>query len=92
MGTAASLLPIKSITRKSTNDKFIYGSAIGPCTTELGKRLKDIMKGNVPNEWEWLDRVEEKDLLLEKPLLNGLTNGIEPAFVNGNVKTPVIVA
>ena len=55
---------------------------------ELGKRLKDIMKGNVLNEWEWLARVEQKDLMIEEPL----TNGEDGAFTNGDVKKPVIVA
>lgn len=88
VGTAASLLPIKSITRKSTKDKFLYGNETGACTLELGKNLKDIMKSNVLNEWEWLARVEEKDLLIEEPL----NNGGDVAFTNGDVKKPVIVA
>ena len=32
------------------------------------------MKGNVPNSWDWLVRVEEKDLLLEEPVINGQVN------------------
>lgn len=94
VGTAASLVPIKSITRKSTSDKFGYGAEIGPCTQELGRRLKETMKAIVPNPWDWLERVEEKDLLLEEPgaLVDGIVNGGGDAFVNGSGKKPVVIA
>ena len=91
VGTAASLLPIKSITRKSTNEKYVYGSEIGACTLALGKRLKDIMKGNVSNPWEWLVQVEEKDLLLGEPVTNGDVNVGDEAFANGDVEKPVAI-
>ncbi len=91
VGTAASLLPIKSITRKSTNDKYTYSSEIGACTLALGKRLKDIMKGNVSNSWDWLVRVEEKDLLLEKAVTNGDVHVEGEAFADGNVEKPVVI-
>ena len=91
VGTAASLLPIKSITRKSTNDKYGYGHEVGACTLALGKHLKDIMKGNVINSWDWLARVEEKDLLLEEPVVNGEVDAEGEAFANGNVQQPVAI-
>src|SRR5207247_641149 len=38
VGTAANVLPIKSISRKSTGDKFVYSAdgKPGPCAVELG--------------------------------------------------------
>lgn len=62
VGTAASLLPIKSITRKSTNEIFEFGAEVGECTLRLGKGLKDIMKAKTSDPFAWLERVQESDL------------------------------
>ena len=50
------------------------------------------MKGNVEDEWDWLVRVEEKDLLLEKGVTNGEVLGEGEAFADGDVEKPVIIA
>ena len=50
------------------------------------------MKGNVSDEWDWLVRVEEKDLLLEKALTNGEMHAEGEVFADGDVEKPVIVA
>ena len=49
------------------------------------------MKGNVPNPWEWLVRVEEKDLLLGEPATNGEVSVGDEAFANGDVEKPVAI-
>jgi len=62
VGTAAALLPIKSITRKTTRDKFIYqgGSPeAGPCCVKLSNLLKDIQKGRAEDTFGWLMRVDD---------------------------------
>jgi len=60
------VVPIRSITRKSTGDVFEYGSASeaagpGPCCVELSKHLKGIQKGVVPDHFGWLKPVTNPD-------------------------------
>lgn len=65
VGTAAALLPIKSITRKSTSDKFIYQNGAdqpGPCTVKLSDTIKGIQKGKIEDTFGWCVRVEETKL------------------------------
>lgn len=65
VGTAAALLPIKSITRKSTSDKFIYQNGAdqpGPCTLKLSETIKGIQKGKIADQFGWCVRVEETTL------------------------------
>lgn len=65
VGTAASILPIKSLTRKSTSDKFVYGDEPGECTIKIGSILKGIMGGTGEDQFNWLSRVVEDDMMLE---------------------------
>ncbi|KAI9831484.1 MAG: hypothetical protein M1826_003374 [Phylliscum demangeonii] len=61
VGTAAAILPIRSITRKSTGDKFLYqdgGDRPGPRSVRLAARLQDIQKGRVPDPFGWCMTVE----------------------------------
>ncbi|KAF2175158.1 branched-chain amino acid aminotransferase II [Zopfia rhizophila CBS 207.26] len=56
-GTAVTLVPIKSITRKSTPDKFIYQNGNkepGPCARKLAAMLQDIHKGRAKDTFGWL--------------------------------------
>jgi branched-chain amino acid aminotransferase len=56
-GTAASLVPIKSITMKSKNDKFDYPVneklEPGPVCAELLSTLKGIQQGKVKDQFGW---------------------------------------
>lgn len=58
-GTAASLVPIKSITMKSRNDKFTYEKALpsdggpGPVCKELLRVLKGIQQGVEKDQFGW---------------------------------------
>jgi hypothetical protein len=65
VGTAAALLPVKSTTRKSTSDKFVYqngASEAGPCCMKLSAMLKAIQKGKVEDTYGWcVDVTEVKD-------------------------------
>ena len=84
-GTAAALVPIKSITMKSKGDKFLYqggGEEPGPCCVKLLTTLKAIQQGKIKDPFDWLDIVEEA----ERPEMNG-TNGVNVlnGEVNGNV-------
>lgn len=62
MGTAAALVPVKSITMKSRNEKFGYGDGShepGPACLKLLTTLQGIQLGKVKDEFGWCDRVEE---------------------------------
>ncbi|KAI9677274.1 MAG: hypothetical protein M1829_002616 [Trizodia sp. TS-e1964] len=60
-GTAAALVPIKSITRLSSNEKFDYlsGEEPGPCFTFLLDKLKGIQLGKLPDPHGWCVKVNE---------------------------------
>lgn len=62
VGTAAALVPVKSITMRSRNDKFTYNgeaSEPGPACVKLLTTLKSIQQGKVKDEFGWLDLVKE---------------------------------
>jgi len=74
-GTAAALVPIKSITSRSNNEKFDYLSSDepGPVCVRLLTTLKGVQQGKVKDQWGWLDQVPEPK---EFTKTNGLeTNG-----------------
>jgi branched-chain amino acid aminotransferase len=56
-GTAASLVPVKSITMKSKSDKFEYAgkddSEPGPICLKLLKTLKEIQQGKIKDPFGW---------------------------------------
>ena len=86
-GTAAALVPIKSITMKSRNDKFLYqggGNEPGPAFVKLLTMLKSIQQGKVEDPFGWLDFVEEaSNLSVEEGESPGeRENG---SILNGNV-------
>ncbi|RHZ73807.1 hypothetical protein CDV55_101796 [Aspergillus turcosus] len=56
-GSAAALVPIRSITRPSTGDKFVFGST-NPCCAELSKMLSDYQRGMTEDVFGWRYRVE----------------------------------
>ena len=59
-GTAAALVPIRSITMKSKGDKFQYIKETvkpGPAFTNLLKTLKDIQLGKLDDTYGWRDLV-----------------------------------
>ncbi|KAI9664852.1 MAG: hypothetical protein M1821_006300 [Bathelium mastoideum] len=61
-GTAAALVPIKSITMRSTGDKFTYqggSSEPGPVCLKLLSTLKGIQQGKIGDKFGWLDTVRE---------------------------------
>lgn len=62
VGTAAALVPIKSVTRESTNDKFIFNNGEvgpGPCATELTHALTDMLKGVSVDQFGWRHSVQD---------------------------------
>lgn len=60
-GTAASLVPIKSITMRSRKDKFEYvpGPEAGPVCDKLLKKLQGIQRGLEKDEFGWCEEVKE---------------------------------
>ena len=82
-GTAAALVPLKSITMKSKNQKFIY-DAPGPACTQLLDRYKAIQQGKVEDPFGWLEFVEDpREWLAEREVqVNGHANGTT-AVVDG---------
>lgn len=84
-GTAAALVPIKSITMRSRNDKFLFqdgGDKPGPACVKLLTTLKGIQQGKIEDSFGWLDFVEETKLPE-----NGEMKGTDvlDGEVNGNV-------
>jgi len=74
-GTAAALVPVKSITMRSRNDKFTYqngASEPGPACVKLLTTLKSIQQGKVKDEFGWLDLVKEPKPDLATPKTNGV--------------------
>lgn len=62
-GTAASLVPIKSITMRSKGDKIEYlkGDEPGPVCLKLLKTLQGIQRGLVEDTFGWNERVERPE-------------------------------
>ena len=75
-GTAAALVPIKSITMQSRGAKFEYqggGDEPGPCYIKLLTTLKGIQQGKIEDKFGWLEYVEEAKRFANG--MNGHTNG-----------------
>ncbi|KAL8713590.1 MAG: hypothetical protein Q9220_002452 [cf. Caloplaca sp. 1 TL-2023] len=84
-GTAAALVPIKSITMRSKKDKFLYqkgGDEPGPACVKLLSMLKGIQQGKIKDSFRWLDFVEEVQLP-EQETSNG--TDVLNEKINGNV-------
>ncbi|KAL8720847.1 MAG: hypothetical protein Q9225_002364 [Loekoesia sp. 1 TL-2023] len=84
-GTAAALVPIKSITMRSRKDKFSYhdgGNEPGPACVKLLTTLKGIQQGKIKDSFGWLDHVKEVKLPM-----NEIADGLDAmnSEVNGNV-------
>ncbi|PWY86601.1 branched-chain-amino-acid aminotransferase [Aspergillus sclerotioniger CBS 115572] len=79
-GTAAAVVPIRSITRKSTGEKLEFES--GPLCLELLTRLREIQRGEGGVEFEdWVEVVKAPETVYEKYAvgkkgLNGVANGV----------------
>lgn len=82
-GTAAALVPIKSITMKTKGDKFVYKAAEkdpGPVCTQLLAQLKGIQQGRIKDTFGWLDKVSSPENYIEVKQTardgeNGVANG-----------------
>lgn len=65
-GTAAALVPIKSITRKSDNETSQYIEAEseepGPICIKLLTTLKGIQAGKIKDTFGWTSKVEAVDI------------------------------
>ncbi|RYP67920.1 hypothetical protein DL771_006953 [Monosporascus sp. 5C6A] len=62
VGTAGTLVPIKSITRKSTGDVYSYNNASdqpGPCCSKLLSILKGIQQGTLADRFGWCRKVND---------------------------------
>lgn len=61
-GTAAALVPIKSITMRSRNDKFTYlDEEPGPLCMKLLTTLQGIQRGKIEDTFGWCSKVEAPD-------------------------------
>ena len=64
-GTAAALVPIRSITRRSRNDTFPYiaeeTEEPGPVFTKLLTTLQDIQRGKAEDPYGWCELVKEPE-------------------------------
>ncbi|KAL1956609.1 hypothetical protein VTO42DRAFT_6956 [Malbranchea cinnamomea] len=61
-GTAAALVPIRSVTMKSRGDKFVYdvgqNNEGGEIYRQLLKTLQGIQRGDIPDKFGWLVDIE----------------------------------
>ena len=83
-GTAAALVPIKSITMRSKKDKFVYQNGsdeAGPGLTKLLAVYKGIQQGKIKDTFGWLEYVAEAKDFKEEHATNG-ANGVE--VMNGS--------
>lgn len=84
-GTAAALVPIKSITMRSRNDEFKYQGGSdepGPVCIKLLTTLQGIQRGKIEDTFGWLESVKlAKQDEYEKEGGNDRSNGVH----NGNV-------
>ena len=88
-GTAAALVPLRSITMKGRRDKFEYysgegGDDPGPACVKLLTALRAVQQGKAEDHFRWLDYVEEPEELTKKEESNGITNGL-----NGSINREV---
>lgn len=59
-GTAVSVIPIRSITMRSTGSKFVYKHSqlsSGSCAAKLMVMLDDIYRGRADDKFGWLVKV-----------------------------------
>ncbi|OOF94193.1 hypothetical protein ASPCADRAFT_6884 [Aspergillus carbonarius ITEM 5010] len=86
-GTAAAVVPIRSITRRSTGEKLEFES--GPLCLELLTRLRNIQRGEGGEEFEdWVEAVKAPETVYEKyavakKISNGVANGVSNGVANG---------
>ena len=77
-GTAAALVPIKSITMRSRGDEFKYqdgGDEPGPACVRLLTTLKGIQQGKLPDQFGWLSSVKKAERGEYEAGQNGEGNG-----------------
>lgn len=82
-GTAAALVPIKSVTLKSKGDKFIYlkdDEEPGPVVTKLLDMLKGIQQAKIKDPFGWLYAANDPQGFAEK-----LANGSNGTADDGNI-------
>lgn len=74
-GTAAALVPIKSITMRSRDDKFLYrdgSDEAGPAAVKLLTTLKGIQQGKIKDTFGWLEYVKDPSDFKSKASTNGV--------------------
>lgn len=82
-GTAASLVPVKSITMRSKGDKFEYAGKEdgepGPICLKLLKTLKDMQQGKIKDPFGWNREVgaPPKDFIAVPEAVNGAAHAGE---------------
>jgi branched-chain amino acid aminotransferase len=94
VGTAASLLPIRSLHRPSTGETFGYGATTGEVTARLGSAMRDLMRGKSVDGFGWIVEVKEEDLLAEAGVKPEVEAEVFQAVESVVVETvePVVVA
>jgi branched-chain amino acid aminotransferase len=73
-GTAAALVPIKSITMDSRGDRFTYPEAekeVPPVCAKLLSTLKGLQQGKIEDKQNWLYRVERPEQFGQTTKSNG---------------------
>lgn len=77
-GTAAALVPIKSITRTSRNETSSYiaedSEEPGPICSKILSTLKGVQLGKIKDTFGWNSKVEQVDI--KKYAAGEVTNGV----------------
>ena len=88
-GTAAALVPIKSITMRSKNGVFKYqggGDEPGPAVVKLLAQLKGIQSGKVKDTFGWCEAVREyKEGEYETDGVSSKANGVPNGHIPGQL-------
>lgn len=83
-GTAAALVPIKSITRDSRSETFSYISADseepGPVCVKLLTTLQGVQLGKIKDTFGWNSEVKQVDMKTYAP--GEVTNGVDAEHID----------
>ena len=89
-GTAAALVPIRSISMKSKGDKIVYleGEAPGKVCEMLLKALQAVQRGESEDQWGWCQKVERPEGVTIRG--EGRKSGAGDARDEAGVKSAVV--
>jgi len=79
-GTAAALVPIKSITMRSKGDKFTYRNESeepGPLCVKLLTTLQGIQRGKIDDTFGWNEEVKSAEGFVQEGAGETVNGGVD---------------